>query len=414
MDREIDSGFRRRQRIRKTALALGAVAMIGAAYFWGTHFIRPSVARDRIRTARVEKGPVEAVITAEGTVVPEIEQVLSSPVNARVLKILKRPGSVLSKGDPIFELDLNESKLAVEKLNRQIDLKRNRQTEVKLDLENRLTTLQSQWKIKNLECKSALAASERNRALFQKGSISEERLLETELIEQRVGYELTQIEDSIQNAQQMTEIQLEGLALEMKTLEDEREEAWRRLELATTKSDRNGVLTWVVSEEGATVTKGEVLARIADLSTYRVEGRVSDVHAGRLGVGLPTRVRIDESHLAGHISRINPKIDEGVITFIVDLDEKSSPLLRSNLRVEVLVITDRKDRVLNVKKGPFANAEGIRDVFVIHGDAAVRTEARFGIAGAESYEVVEGLFEGDEVIISDTDDFIHMKGLKVK
>ncbi len=414
MDREIDSGFRRRQRIRKTALALGAVAMIGVAYFWGTRFIQPSVARDRIRTARVEKGPVEAVITAEGTVVPEIEQVLSSPVNARVLRILKRPGSVLSKGDPIFELDLNETKLAVETLNRQIDLKRNRQTEVKLDLENRLTTLQTQWKIKNLECKSARAASERYRTLFREGSISEERLRETELIEQRVGYELKQIEDSIQNAQQMTETQLEGLALEMKTLEDEREEARRRLELATTKSDRNGVLTWVVSEEGATVTKGEVLARIADLSSFRVEGRVSDVHAGRLAVGLPTRVRIDESRLAGHISRINPKIVEGVITFIVDLDEKSSPLLRSNLRVDVLVITDRKDRVLSIKKGPFANAEGIRDVFVIHGDTAVRTEARFGIAGAESYEVVEGLFEGDEVIISDTDDFIHMKELKLK
>jgi 2-polyprenyl-6-methoxyphenol hydroxylase-like FAD-dependent oxidoreductase len=55
---------------------------------------------------------------------------------------------------------------------------------------------------------------------------------------------------------------LEGLALEMKTLNQERTEAQRQLELATTKSDRNGVLTWVVNEEGATVQKGAVLARI--------------------------------------------------------------------------------------------------------------------------------------------------------
>ncbi len=391
-----------------------AAGVIGAILFWGQQLIHPSIDRSRIRTAKVESGPIEATITATGTVIPEIEQVLSSPVNARILRILKRPGAILFKGDSIFELDLNESRLALDKLNQRIELKQNEQAKAKLDLENKLTTLQSQWEIKNLECKTARAATLRNRSLSHEGLISEERLREVELIEQKAGYELKELEDSKRNAQQLNATQLEGLALEMKTLEGERQEAQRQFELATTRSDRDGVLTWVVNEEGATVAKGEVLARIADLSSYRVEATVSDVHANRLAVGLPAKVRIDDQNLTGRITRINPTIKDGVITLIIDLDEKSSPLLRSNLRVDVLIVTDRKDHVLRIKKGPFGNAEGMRDVFVIRGDTAIRTSATFGIASADYFEIIEGLFEGDEVIISDMNDYIHVKQMKLK
>jgi multidrug resistance efflux pump len=70
----------------------------------------------------------------------------------------------------------------------------------------------------------------------------------------------------------------------------------------------------VVTEEGALVRKGDVLARIADLRTFRVQATLSDVHAQRVAVGMPARVRFSET---------------------AALDDKSSPLLRANLRAEV-------------------------------------------------------------------------------
>ncbi|MGH9846531.1 MAG: efflux RND transporter periplasmic adaptor subunit [Blastocatellia bacterium] len=414
MDREIDATFRRKRILRRTTVAAISLGLIASLFIWGPRLIQPSVARTRIRTARVDSGPMEAQITASGTVVPEFEQVISSPVNARVLKILKRPGAILSKGEPILELDLNESRLAIEKLNQQIELKQNQQAKAKLDLENTLIDLQGRWEVKNLEYKAAKAASTRNRTLRQEGLLSEERLREVELIEEKAAYELKQLEESKRNAQAATKTSLEGLALEMKTLEQERVEAQRQLELATTKSDRNGVLTWVVNEEGATVQKGAVLARIADLSTFRVEATVSDVHANRLSAGLPVKVKINDDYLEGAVVRINPTVTNGVITLVVGLEDKSNQRLRSNLRVDVLVATERRDRVLRIKKGPFASGEGSRDVFVIRGDAAVKTPVRFGIASFDHYEVLQGLLEGDEVIISDMTDFMHVKEVKLK
>ncbi|MBO0800672.1 MAG: HlyD family efflux transporter periplasmic adaptor subunit, partial [Blastocatellia bacterium] len=392
MDREIDISFRRMRLLRR----LATIAVLGAAaaaiFIWGPRIIEPSIARVRIRTARVETGRIEATITASGTVLPEFEQVISSPVNARLLKILKRPGAVLAKGEPIIQLDLNESLLAIEKLNQQIELKKNQQAKEKLALENTLIDLRSRWEIKNLEYKSAKAATARTRTLLQQGLQSVESLRELELAEEKAALELKQLEESRRNAEQSTRTQLEGLALELKSLEDDRGEARRQLELATTKSDRDGVLTWVVSEEGSTVEKGALLARIADLNSFRVEATVSDVHAQRLSAGLPVTVKLnDTTSLSGSVARINPTVTNGVMTLVVDLDDKSNPQLRSNLRVDVLIETDRKERVLRIKKGPFANSEGSTDVFVIRGDAAIRTPARFGLAGSEHFEVVQGL-----------------------
>src|SRR5262249_31955655 len=128
MDREIDASHRRKQLLRRTLLIAGVVGVIAAVFVWGPRLLQASVARTQIRTARVDSGPIEAQITATGKVVPEFEQVLSSPVNARVLKILKREGDILSKGEPIIELDLNESRLAIEKINQQIELKQNQQS----------------------------------------------------------------------------------------------------------------------------------------------------------------------------------------------------------------------------------------------------------------------------------------------
>jgi HlyD family secretion protein len=175
------------------------------------------------------------------------------------------------------------------------------------------------------------------------------------------------------------------------------------------------VLTWIVTEEGAEVHKGEVIARVADLGSFRVEATTSDVHAQRLAAGLPVLVKVnDRQQLRGRISQVHPAIKQGVLTFSVALDEKASPWLRANLRVDVLVVTGQKDRTLRLVRGPFSDGEGTREVFVVRGDRAVRTSARFGLSSADHFEVLAGLAPGDEVIISDMNDRLDLRELAIR
>jgi HlyD family secretion protein len=79
----------------------------------------------------------------------------------------------------------------------------------------------------------------------------------------------------------------------------------------------------------------------------------------------------------------------------------------------VLVVTERKGRALRVKRGPFADNDA-RQAFVVRGDRAVRVPIQLGLSGADDVELLAGGTEGDEMIISDMKDYMHLSEVKIK
>ena len=413
VDRALPPEIQRQDRRRRLLKILIPAVLLAVALAWLPGWIRPSLNRTRIRTARVTVGPVESVIMATGTVTPEVERVLSSPLDARVLRILQRPGAQLKRGDPVVELDVSESVLALDKVVKDLKIKENQQAQTRLALDKSLSDVDGRLEVKTLELQSAEARLEADQQLFKEGLFSREALRRSELAVRQAQIELTQLRRERTNAERVAGVQIEGLALERGSLDKEAAQARRLLELSTTESDRDGVLTWVLSQEGALVRRGDVIARIADLSTFRVSASVSDVHAGRLRTGMPVVVRINETDLAGTVTEVFPTVENGVLQFTVALAEPSHSALRPSLRADVLVITDRKARALRVKRGPFADNEA-RQAFVVRGDRAVRVPVGIGLMGVDEIEMVSGVAADDEVIISDMRDYMHLSEVRVK
>ncbi len=415
MDRPLDAGFARRQKAKRLAtgagLVLGLVVLVGAV----PRLVRPTLDRSEIRTARVETGPVEATLDASGIVVPEFEHVLSSPIDARVLRVLRKPGDALEPGQTILDLDVSESRLAYDKLVERAALKRNEVRQKRLALARTLADLKGQAAVAAIDVKAFRVKLGQVQQLHDAGLSSEDQLRQAQVDLEKAEVQLASVNESIANAESANGAELEGLALEAQMLEKEQAVSARQLDLATTRADRGGVLTWVVTEEGGAVRKGDVLARIADLRTFRVQATLSDVHAQRVAVGMPARVRLSETAaLDGTVASILPTIKDGVLTLYLALDDKSSPLLRANLRADVFVVTDRRASALRVRRGPFATTAGRQDVFVVRGDKAVRTGVRLGLASFEYVEVAEGLFPGDEVVVSDMKDYAHLDAVRLR
>ena len=105
MDRPLDSSVLKLRLLKRVAVAVLIVSGLVLAFGGFRRLITPSLDGKRIRTAVVEQGRIEATITASGTVVPEFEETLSSPIDSRVLEVLKRPGETVRRGDPILALD---------------------------------------------------------------------------------------------------------------------------------------------------------------------------------------------------------------------------------------------------------------------------------------------------------------------
>lgn len=416
MDRPIDPAFLRRQRGKRVAYsAMGLAALIWIAV-WLPSWIRPALDPNRIRTAQVQWGAVEETIAASGTVVPQFEQIIFSPVNTRLVRILQKPGAMLKQGQFIVELDLNAARLEVEKRAEELALTQNRRTQLELDKRKKQSDLETRWRLKNLEFQRFKTRTAQLRQLKGIGAVSGEELSQARLQEQRAEIELQQLQADRSNLVESTEAQLEALQLEMNILEREGEEARRRLERAVIRADRDGVLTAIAPEVGASIHQGQEIARIADLSSFRVNVTVSDIHARRLQEGLWVRLRInEEEYVKGHIARILPTVAGGTIQLEVELEDSAHALLRPNQRVDAYIVTARKGRVLRLKRGPFINGRsGLHEVFVVRGQIAVKTEVRIGIANFEYYEVEEGLLDGDEVIISDVKDYLHLDEVQIK
>ena len=196
-------------------------------------------------------------------------------------------------------------------------------------------------------------------------------------------------------------------------MQREREESRRQLELAMLRADRDGVLTSIVQEVGATVRRGDVLARIADLSAYRVEASISDVHAAKLAAGMRAKVTLEGAAIDGTIETVDPRIVNGVVKFYVTLDQPAHPRLRNNLRVDVAVITGSRGNTLVVRRGALGRTNATH-AFVLRDDVAVRVPVRYGLAGTDQIEILEGLAAGDEVVISDISEYEDIAELRVK
>lgn len=415
MDRPIDPAFRRRQRGKRIAYSATGLAALVWLCVWLPSWIRPALDPNRIRTAQVQWGAVEETIAASGTVVPQFEQIIFSPVNTRLERVLQKPGAVLQQGQVIVELDLNAARLDVEKRAEELALKQNRRTQLELDKRKKLSELETRWRLKNLEFQRFKTRTAQLRELQGIGAVSGEELSQARLQEQRAEIELQQLQENRRNLIESTAAQLEALQLEMNILEREGAEARRRLERADIRADRAGVLTAIAPEVGASIGQGQEIARIADLSSFRVDVTVSDLHARRLQEGLWVRLRInEEEYVTGHIARILPTVADGTIQLEVELEDSAHALLRPNQRVDAYIVTARKDRALRLKRGPAINGRsGLHEVFVVRGQTAVKTEVRIGLANFEYYEVEEGVLEGDEVIISDVKDYLHLNEVQI-
>ncbi|MFP3940932.1 MAG: efflux RND transporter periplasmic adaptor subunit [Thermoanaerobaculia bacterium] len=413
MDRELGREHRRRRLLRRVGAGAGLAALGVVLFVLLPGWLRPSLDRSRLRTASVDRGPVEGTIEASGTVVPAFEKALSSPVEARVERILARPGAQVAPGEEIVRLDTAASRTELERLEDLMAQTRAEREEKRLEMESELAGIRNRIESARLDAEVLRHRRDQERRLHAEGLLAEEALREAQVAARKAMIELRHLEASVERTRRTHGAGLRRLDLDLDILRGQRAAVRRELERATARADRQGVLTWVVPEEGVTVARGEVVARVADLDAFRVEATVSDVHAARLAEGSPVRVLLDGERLEGLLAGVRPRIEDGIVHFDVELDRPSHPKLRHNLRVDVLVITGARSDALRLPRSAATGGGAVARVFVVQGDRAVRRRVRLGLVGYERVEVVEGLAEGEEVILSDVSDVLHLEEVAI-
>jgi HlyD family secretion protein len=168
-----------------------------------------------------------------------------------------------------------------------------------------------------------------------------------------------------------------GAQIEGKNLK----ELQHKLKMADIVADRKGVLTWVNENIGSSVNEGEMLAKVADLGSFRVEGSCSDVYADQVKTGLSVIIKMNEAVLRGQITQVKPAVKDGIISFVIQLDNARNESLRPNMKVEVYVVTNKSTRTFGWQTGPHlrVNANSLFTFCEIKRPIAVRLKRAFPI-----------------------------------
>ena len=372
MDREIPVTERRARLTKRVAAVVIALAAISFSFAATVEWLRPSVKRRDIQTGRVERGTVDATLQASGTIVPAGEQVVSSPVEARVLRIVRHAGDRVRPGDELVSLDTSATRLDVDRLADQVTQKESEVSRLQVKLEDTLATLRGDIEQKSLDADILRFKAEQNEKLHKEGLVAAQEDLAASTAAKKAQLEITRLREALVRAQRSGQSEIDAAANSLRIMRKERDESQRQLQLAMMHADRDGVLTWIVADAGSMIRKGDVVARIADLSSYRVDAMISDLHASRIGPGMPVAVRVD-----------------------------------------VFAITGRRDNVLRVRRGALGAGE-IERVFVVRDNALVRVPVRWGLAGTDYIEPIDGLREGDVVVISNMSDYEGVDRLRLK
>jgi HlyD family secretion protein len=396
------------------------IVMIGVALFvlaLGTllvrNFFKSTISRAEINTAVVQTGDIENTINASGEILPEFEEVLTSPINASVRSVSMEAGKKVNAGQSILTLDKSATQTDFDKLGFQIESKENEIRKLKLDLEKSFYDIKSNNKIKQLRISNLIDAVSNAKRLFKAGGGTREGIEQAELNLKVAELEKQQLENEILSKQQTMKIEIREAEISLAIQRNDQLALKRKLDLANVQAARPGVVTWVNRNIGAMVREGDPIARIADLSSFKVAGTISDNMLDQVSNNMPAIIRTNDILLRGHIINISPSVSNGLVSFDVQLDDRNHKALRPNMKVELYLVTQTRSNVTRVANGAAFKGAKSQDIFVQKDGRAERRTVSTGLSNFDYIEILSGLKPGEVVITTDLSDYKNTREITV-
>lgn len=415
MDREIPKEVRDKERKKKFIKygAIGVAAVVCIAVL--ISFMRSSVNRKDLMFSEVDNGTIEVSVSASGKVVPAFEEIINSPINTRIVEVYRKGGDSVDVGTPILKLDLQSTETEYKKLLDEEQMKRYQLEQLKVNNNTYLSDLSMQVKISAMKLNRMEVELRNERYLDSLGSGTTDKVRQAELNFNTGKLELEQLRQQYANESKVKEADLKVKELEFNIFSKSLAEMKRTLDDAQIRSPRKAILTYINNQVGAQVAEGSQVAIISDLSHFKVEGEIADTYGDRVAAGGRAIVKIGNEKLEGTVSSVTPLSKNGVISFIVQLNEDNNKRLRSGLKTDVYVMNAVKEGVLRLANASYYVGRGEYELFVQDSkDEIVKRKVQLGDSNFEYVEVISGLKPGDKVVVSDMSSYKNKNKLKLK
>lgn len=393
-------------KLLSAVILVVALTLLGYDYLKGFIVADNFFERSKLRTAIVQRGDYERSISVEGNVVATFRPTLYAQDTGEVyLKV--QEGDIVQKDQLLATIDnpalvsqLKREQAALKLANVEAETLRNQLAQREVEATQTLTLLQI-----NLDAERRELV--RMSKIENKSSIS---LNDLEKIKDRVHAFEVQVENSKQLNQLVREnhkfeLQTKSLAIDQQALLAD--DLARQVNSLSMVSPVDGVVGNIEVREQDTVARKQALLNVVDLSSYEIEVRIPETYAESLNKGLPVRVSYRSQDHIAELASISPQVTNGSVSARVVFTGEAPSGLRENLRLNNKIILESKFNVLKVKRGPFVESHGGHGVYVMRDDEiALYKRIEVGSVGINEIELLSGVKEGDELIISNTSELL--------
>lgn len=360
------------------------------------------VERRGLSISEVKQAKFDDYVNVDGRVVP-IQVVQISPEEGGVvLEKVVDEGAHVHKGDIIVKL--SNSNLDLEILNAESELaeKQNmlRNTQISMEqdrLNNRNEALQLEMDVET-----------KLRAYRHQGALQKEQLnSREEYLKAKEAYELAVKKNGL--IQQR--LKKDGLLRrsQMEQMSDNLESMQRNVSLVRARkakldvrSSIDGEVGLLDVELGQSISPGQKIGVINDLSDYKVEAQVDEHYIDRVRAGLTASFEQSGRTYRLTVRKVYPEVRDGRFRIDFVFSGPRPQNIRTGQTYYLDLQLGEAKKAILIPKGTFYSVTGGTWIFVLdkNGHKAYRRNIRIGRQNPQYYEVLEGLESGEQVIVS--------------
>ena len=398
----------KQKKIRQQWMAGAAgVVVLAGAWFFVSRLkpASPTVDRATVWTDTVKRGPMLRQVRGPGSLVPREDRIRLIPAEteATVVRIRVLPGAKVEPNTVL--MDMVDPQVQQELLDAQLQLKGaqadyiNTRAKVQSDLMDQKAAAATVVADHN----QAQLQAQTDKSLYDLGVISgltysaskgkaDELTTRTDLEKQRLTLNEKAIETEL--AVQQTKVDQARAMLALKQ---------KQMDALSVRAGISGVLVELDHQVGEHVDTGATLAKVVQPDQLKASLKIAETQARDIQIDQPAEIDTHNGVITGKVMRIDPAVVNGTVTVDVELSGALPLGARPDLSVDGTIDLDRMANVLYVGRPAFGNENSTISLFKLStdGKTAVRVPVKVGKASVNSIEVLEGLAEGDTVILSD-------------
>jgi HlyD family secretion protein len=395
-----------KKKIRTAVMIVVGLAAIGGITYGLTKLkpAAPTVDPSTVVIDTVKRGEMVRDVRGNGTLVPEVTRWVPAPAEGRVESIPIQAGAVVDPSTVIAELSNPQMEQQATDAEFQVKAAVADEENLRVKLESDTMTQKSAIATINAHYSQAKMQLDADESLAKQGLVADLTLKISRVAVQDLANRLKVEQERLAVASKSTKAQLNAAASRLQQLRVMAQLRRDQVDALKVRAGTAGVLQQVSVQVGQQVTPGLNIARVADPASLKAVLRVAETTIKDVRIGQNVLVDTRNGIIQGTVSRIDPAAREGTFEVDASLVGPLPPSARPDLSVDGTIELERLKDVLKVGRPAFGQANQTIGMFVLtpDGSEAVRTSVRLGRNSVSTIEVLEGLKEGDRVIISDT------------